>query len=123
MEKDKFVQVVIQQGISKDRRYSFYPYWRLRVGTKEIEKFNDYSCITFTPTRDELFDIIQNVLVHEFVVDGIRRKQRHDITRYLEKLQELENRLQLDLSVFQKPEIYDVDKNLGAQYVLYDTMR
>ena len=119
--RDEIIEVIVQQGISKDPRYSFYPYWRLGVGSKTPGEKDGYIYLVITPTRYELYKILESIFVHEYVIDRLRRKKRPDLQRYREEMFELEKNIQTKLKTFSPPEIYTRDMGLGYNEVIWSS--
>lgn len=119
--RDEVIEVVIQQGVSKDTRYDFYPYWRLRVGAKLAEERGGYIYITVTPTRQELYKLLESIFVHEHVVDRLRRKKKPDLKVYQKEMLELEKRVKQRLDTLVPSKIYTEYQHIGYNEVLWSS--
>lgn len=121
--RDGVIEVVIQQGISKDPRYSFYPYWRLGVWGKPVEQKDGYTHIVITPTRFELYKLLENIFVHEYVIDKLRRKKRPDLERYRKEMFELEKSIQTRLDTFIPSDIYTKYIGIGFNDIMWSSVK
>ena len=94
------VKIMCCQGISKDKKYDFYPYWRIKLigdDGKEAEA---------TITYAQLIEIFKKILAHEFRVD-LSRKRNPDFVKWKKAFRELSDfRQQLELQYFGIPNIY-----------------
>ena len=94
------VKIMCCQGISKDKKYDFYPYWRIKLigdDGKEAEA---------TITYPQLIEVFKKILMHEFCVDR-SRKRNPDFVKWKKAFAQLENyKQQLELAYFNIPKIY-----------------
>jgi len=104
------VKVLCCHGISKDKRFKFYPYWRLKITG------DDGTQTTATLTYLQLSDMLKKILLHEFRVDAIRRRK----SEYAKYKQFLRKEIkayeeQLKLGHFEVPSIYREFKGMGYE--------
>ena len=104
------IKIMCCQGISKDVRYRFYPYWRIKIisddGKSEAEA---------TITYPQLIETFKKILLHEFRVDTTR-KRNPDFVKWKKAFMELESfQQQLELSYFLIPDIYSQFKNMNYE--------
>lgn len=94
------IKIMCCQGISKDPKYLFYPYWRLKVigdDGKEAEA---------TITYEQLKEAFKKILLHEFRVDR-SRKRNPDFVKWKKAFAELTQfQQQLELQYFEIPDVY-----------------
>jgi hypothetical protein len=100
------IEVIKKYGISKDKRYSNYPYWRLKITS------DDGTTIIVTPKYEDLKKMLIDIIKHERQVD-IERKRKLESTRWIQWLKEL----LIELPKLAQCELSDYSKQ-GDEYRL-----
>lgn len=104
------IKVIVCQGKSKDSRYEFYPYWKLKIIDED-----DGSEATASLTYPQIRNALKKILLHEFRVDRVR-KRNPDYVKYRKFFQELKAyEEQLILSAFTVPDVYTEFESIGYE--------
>jgi len=103
------IKIMCCQGKSKDPKYEFYPYWRIKIigdDGKEAEA---------TITYAQLIEAFKKIMAHEFRVD-LSRKRNPDFVKWKKAFTELSDfRQQLELKYFDIPPIYTKFVSFGYE--------
>jgi hypothetical protein len=103
------IKLVCRQGKSLDKRYDFYPYWRIKlIG-------DDGKEAVATIKYDALSEVLDKICLHELRVDKVR-KRKPDFAKYRLFLSKLaEDALQLSLTDYPIPEVYKIFKGFDFE--------
>ena len=110
--REGYFGTYVYQGTSRDKKYKFYPAWRLflRVPDRMVVHVDGFAEIRVTPNYPALEMFLKDILVHEFRVDSTRhRKSDFKIKRrWLKDLiwDKLISEAQTEVTNFDFPKIY-----------------
>ena len=70
------IEVKIRQGVSKDKRYKYYPEWYL-----EVTDENGVDKVKLSPTFEELCEVLKKIIQHEKKVNHTRDRRKEALKR------------------------------------------
>jgi len=70
------IEVKVRQGVSKDKRYNYYPEWYL-----EVTDENGIDKVKLSPTFEELCEVLKKIIQHERKVNHTRDRKKEALKR------------------------------------------
>lgn len=98
-ECNKKINLIIIKGMSKDKRYAWYPYWSVEIQSEQGD------IITWTPTKKLTLSFMNEFLIHESRVD-MTRNRKSDTSIYKKHIQNIILNVQKTLNEFNIPAVY-----------------
>ena len=95
------IKIIFRRGLSKDRRYPYYPYWCIEV--TDEDNYEKKAIITLSHV--DLKNLLEMAMKQEIWVD-ITRKRNPDFGKWKKFFEDIMTRVQSSLSDFDIPNIY-----------------